>query len=53
MKKSRKWMIVIIVVLVGGGLIWAGLKARGKNSKAATSVRLEHPKLDILTVKVA
>jgi len=52
-KKSRKWMIVIIVVLVGGGLIQVGLKSRAKNSKAATSVRLEHPKLDVLTESIS
>jgi len=52
-KKSRKWIIVVIVVLVGGGLIFAGLKRKAKNSKASTSVRLEHPKLDSLTESIS
>jgi HlyD family secretion protein len=52
-KKSRKWIIVIIVVLVGGGLIQVGLQTRAKNSKAATSVRLEHPKLFTLTESIS
>ncbi len=53
MKKSRKWTIVIIAVLVVGGLIQVGLKTKAKNSKTATSVRLEHPKLDTLTESIS
>ncbi|MCF7974027.1 MAG: efflux RND transporter periplasmic adaptor subunit [Phycisphaerae bacterium] len=53
MKKSRKWMIAIVVLLTVGGLIYTGWRQRAKNSQAATSVRLEHPKLDVLIESIS
>ncbi len=53
MKKSRKWMIVIVGILLVGGLAFVGITRGAKDSRAATSVRLEHPKLDVLTESIS
>ncbi|NQV32772.1 MAG: efflux RND transporter periplasmic adaptor subunit, partial [Phycisphaeraceae bacterium] len=53
MKKSRKWIIGIIGVLLVGGLIQVGLQKKAKSAKAATSVRLEHPQLNILIESIS
>lgn len=53
MKKSRKWIIGIIAVLLVGGLIQVGLQKKAKNAKAATAVRLAHPSLDRLIESIS
>ncbi|MCP4450976.1 MAG: HlyD family efflux transporter periplasmic adaptor subunit [Planctomycetes bacterium] len=53
MKKSRKWILVIVGVLLVGGLAYVGAKRKAKGSQAATSVRLENPALDVLTESIS
>ena len=46
-------MIVIVGILLVGGVAFMGAKQRAKNSKTATTVRLESPKLDSLTESIS
>jgi len=52
-KKSRKWIIISIVVLVGGGSCYVGIKNKASHSKTQTPVRLEHPKLSVLIESIS